>query len=265
MLASEKSSEPIFISQPVSEDALPIPGVLLLLKDAFLASWKLRIVVYGYAAWLLLPLLMLIFAADVPAPYNNYLLMLEEVVSLILGLWVTAAITLYVGLVVTKEAGETIDFNMISQRAWIKTLPLLIIQILTVCAILVGGLLFIIPGVIAWVWAAFAAPATILSPRNIKQAFVHSHELSRGRFFKVLGRLLGGNLAFAALIVCVFIGYLVAGLEGDISAIIPTLYAWPTWLEIGLVLLTLPLIPVTIIFHLLLYFALKRSYSAPKV
>ena len=243
------------------QDALKLPGVLLLLKDAFRATWKLRVVVYGYSAWLLVPTIAFLFAQGLPSPYSDYLSLAGSVTSLALGLWINAAIALYVGVVVTSEEGETINFSILSQRAWDKVLGLFVIQAVIGLSVMFGTILLIVPGVILWVWTAFATQQYLLSSKGMIESFRLSRELTRGRFFPVLGRLLVSNLFFSFLIMLAFGLYIIAGLHGSAALLVPTLQAWPSWLEVGFSLITLPLIPVSIIFNIMLYFAIKRTYS----
>jgi len=245
MTASVKPSE-------TKENALKLPGALFLLRDSWVIVWEQRMVIYGYTAWLLIPIVIFLFAQGVPSPYGDYLLILENLLELILSLWVTAAIVLYVAVVMSKKTHEDIDFAALGKRAGEKILILFIIQVFTVCLVLFGSILFIIPGIIAWVWTAFAMQEGILSQKGVWDTFKHSQELTRGRFFAVLGRLVAAYIAFAAIVFVALAGYIAAGLHGATSALIPTLLAWPSWLEVGFALITLPLTPVVIVYHLLL-------------
>ena len=270
MTASAKlaETEPEATSVRASEkkaDAPRLPGVLFLLREAFLITWEHRMIVYGYTAWLLLPIIIFLFAQGVPSPYGNYLLTAANLLGLVLGLWVTAATVLYVALTLSKKSHENIDYTALGKHAWEKILILFVIQVLMVFLVLFGAILFIIPGIIAWVWTAFVIQEGILSQKGVWETFKHSRELTRGRFFAIFGRLVVSYMVFATIIFTIFTGYIFAGLHGATSALIPTLSAWPSWLEVGFSLVTLPLTPVVTIFHLLLYFAVKKSYSAGNV
>lgn len=221
--------------------------------------------VYGYTAWLLLPIIIHLFAKAAPSPASDYLLVVENLGSTLLGLWVTAAIMLYVAVARTHSTEANIDFNALGKLAWEKVLTLFVIQVFTVCLVIFGTILFVIPGIIAWVWTVFAVEEGILTNRSIGQALRESRELTRGRFLPIFGRLLAANIFFVLVILALFIAYLLAGLHGSAGSIIPTLIAWPDWLQVGLSLITLPLTPIAIVFHLLLYFAAKKSYSAANV
>lgn len=245
------------------ENAPKLPGVLFLIRDAFIATWKLRVVVYGYTAWLLVPIIVLLFAQGIPSPIGNYLLTISNFLGTLLGLWVTAAIVVYVAVVVTMEEGEKIDYNALGRKAWEKVVPLFIVQVFTICAVVFGTILFVIPGLIIWVWTTFALEETLLSSRGVGAAFQRSRELIRGKFWAVFGRMFVANALLITVIVLVFSAYVLIGLQGSASLLIPTLQAWPSWLEVGFSLIALPFTPVAIIFHLMLYFGVKKSYIAP--
>lgn len=247
------------------EDAQQLPGVLFLLRDTMITVWELRVALYGYTAWLLIPIIIYLFAQGVPSPYGNYLLLIGDLLALTLGLWVTAAIILYVAVAAVKNEDEEINFSAIGTRAWDKVFTLFIIQVLAVCAVTFGAILFVIPGIVAWVWTAFAMQEGVLHNRSTSEAFAVSRALTRGKFMAIFGRLLVANGLFVITILLVFSLYLLAGLQGSAGNLVATLYAWPHWLELGFVLIALPFTPVSLVFHLLLYFAVKKSYSAGNV
>ncbi len=252
-------------TKPSMEDAPKLPGVLFLLKEAGLIVWKYRLVVYGYTAWLIIPIVIYIVAQEVPSPYGDSLLIVQNILGMVLSLWVTAAIMIYIAVEIAKEEHETINYTALGKRAWNKVLNLFIIQTLMVSLIAVGTILFAIPGIVAWVWTAFAMQEGVLTNKGVVESFKHSRELAKGRFFAIFGRLLAFNLIIGLLAGLVFTGFVVAGLYGSAGDPLTSLYAWPTWMEIGFSLIILPFTPISIIFNLCLYFAVKKSYSAANV
>lgn len=267
MTASEtlvESPTPGPLQLPPTKDAPKLPGVLFLLKDACLVVWKTRMIVYGYAAWLLIPIIVLTISQTIPSPYGNVIQNLNAVVAWALDLWLYTVIVLFITFIVTKEEREEINYGLVGRRAWDKVAALCIIQLLVFIATVFGTFLFIIPGIVIWVWTAFSAPAYIIGKRTIWEAIKHSRELVRGRFWPVFGRMLSANLVFSLLILLILSVFVLIGLRGSTANLIPTLEAWPNWVAIGLNLIVLPVTPVIVIFQLTLYFALKKTYSAPK-
>ena len=63
------------------------------------------------------------------------------------------------------------------------------ILLLQVLAIVVGAVLLIIPGLLAYVWLYFSQYALVFDNRRSWPALLHSRDLMRGRFFKVATRI----------------------------------------------------------------------------
>lgn len=267
MTASEtlvESPTPGSLQPSSTKDAPKLPGVLFLLKDACLITWKTRVIIYGYAAWLLIPIIVFLLSQTIPSPYGNALQTLNSMASWALDLWLYAVTILYITFIITKEKDEEINYGAIGRRAWDKVATLLIIQLLVGLMTVFGTLLFIIPGLVIWVWTAFAMQAYIIGDRTVWAAIKHSRDLVKGRFWPVFGRLFLANVYCLVVILVCFGAFVLVGLEGSAANLIPTLEAWPSWLNVGLNLVILPLTPVFIIFRLMLYFALKKTYSLPQ-
>jgi hypothetical protein len=63
------------------------------------------------------------------------------------------------------------------------------IRLLQVLAIVVGVVLLIVPGLLAYVWLYFSQYALVFDNRRSWPALLHSRDLMRGRFFKVATRI----------------------------------------------------------------------------
>ncbi len=63
------------------------------------------------------------------------------------------------------------------------------ILLLQVLAIVVGVVLLVIPGLLAYVWLYFSQYALVFDNRRSWPALLHSRDLMRGRFFKVATRI----------------------------------------------------------------------------
>ncbi len=242
-----------------------LEGPLSLLRHTWVTVWQHRVAIYGYAAWLLLPSVIALFAQRLPSPTGNFFILTSDVLAILLGLWVTSAIMLYVTASAIKERHEDVNYQVLSNRAWERVLPLFVVQVVTVCLIVFGTILFIIPGLIAWVVTTFAVQEVVLVKSHLGLALKNSYKLVQGRFLAILGRLLAAYGVFIAISLSLFGSYLALGLHGSVAGVIPTLMAWPFWLEIGLSLILLPLTPFAIVFNLHLYFAAQKSYSARHV
>ena len=72
-------------------------------------------------------------------------------------------------------------FHLLPSFFWVAALQLL--------ATVVGFVLLIVPGFLAFIWLYFAQYALVFDNRRGWSALLHSHELMRGRFFKVAIRV----------------------------------------------------------------------------
>ncbi|MBI3120608.1 MAG: hypothetical protein HYZ08_03250 [Candidatus Kerfeldbacteria bacterium] len=70
------------------------------------------------------------------------------------------------------------------------SLKILAVVILKTILTLIGFVLFIIPGILAWVWLSFAEFASIKENLGVIESLKRSKELTRGFFAAILGRLL---------------------------------------------------------------------------
>jgi hypothetical protein len=263
LLSTEATKITPDVNNLTPQDAPKLPGVLLLLQKTFIIIGGLRFSIYGYAGWLLLPIVLIVFANNLPSPYGNLLLTVGEALSLILNLWVTSAIILFVTHMLIHKDGHELDFSDISKHSWNNLLKLFIVQTTSALAIAFGSMLLIVPGVVLWVWTAFATPDAVLRDRGIWQTFQYSYQLTRRRFWPILGRLLIGNGLLGLIAGALLIGYAIIGLQGSSVELIPTLTAWPSWLQTGFSLILIPILPIIVVFQLVLYIAAETTYSQP--
>jgi hypothetical protein len=77
-----------------------------------------------------------------------------------------------------REIARTIDYGR-----------LIVIDLVYGALVGVGLILFVIPGVAAFVWLALAAPIVEIEHRGVRAAFVRSVQLIRGRFWMALAVL----------------------------------------------------------------------------
>jgi hypothetical protein len=68
--------------------------------------------------------------------------------------------------------------------------PLIAIDLLYGAAVAIGLVLFVVPGILAFVWLGLAAPVVEIEHRGIREAFVRSARLVRGRFLVIAAVLI---------------------------------------------------------------------------
>ena len=139
----------------------------------------------------------------------------------------TGAITYLVGKACT---GETVGVVESYRWALRKTMPLVGTAAIIGLACVVGFMVFVVPGVIAFLVSFAAVPAVMLEDRGVKDGIARSYELATGS----LGRVAAVRVVVALFLgACLLIGYSVAGSVTErpdarmLLAQIPTLVAGP--------------------------------------
>ncbi len=170
------------------------------------------------------------FDVDLLSQGITYLLVVvlpSAILSLVVTQVGTGAITFLVG---KACLGETVGVVESYRWALRKTLPLLGTAAIIGCACVLGFLLFVVPGVIAFLVSFAAVPAVMLEDRGVKDGIRRSYTLATGS----LGRVAAVRVIVALFLgVCLAIGYSVAGTFTDrpdarmLLAQIPTLLAGP--------------------------------------
>ncbi|WP_410568973.1 hypothetical protein [Amycolatopsis sp. cmx-4-61] len=86
--------------------------------------------------------------------------------------------------------GREVTFGIAWSEVQPRLLPLLGVAFVYALLSTIGVMLCIIPGVLAWVFWALAAPALVLERGTFREAFARSVKLVGGAFWRVLGVLL---------------------------------------------------------------------------
>lgn len=242
-----------------------VPGVFALLQQTHAIAKQERILLAGYAAWIIMPALAT-FGADflsLSSFWERILASSILVANILLGTWVGACLTL---VAMSRLRQEPIEEPEISTRAR-KAMPVLLyLFALSLFCVIVGMYLLLLPGIVAFVWLAFVKVTALEKPGvSFSQALIHSRNASKGRFLCVLWRLFAGNitfgLAYFILFLLIFGGiFLISGSSpSDFFALdMSTMQlSTPPWARLLLVALSLPLLPYTAIYTAALYDALK--------
>ena len=96
--------------------------------------------------------------------------------------------------------GEEFDVRKLAEASLKKLWPVLLVVALTGLAIMAGLILFIIPGLIFSVWFAFAYYEAILADVRGTEALKRSRDLSSGRFWGVLWRLVASTIFWSVVV-----------------------------------------------------------------
>lgn len=152
---------------------------------------------------------------------NDIIILLIYLASLVFSLWLT------IGLVQTAAA----TWKNQTPAKWKETLvnsnhliiPVIINSILVTLLITVGSILFVVPGIIFFVWYNFTSYAIILDNKNWYEAFATSKSLVIGRWWHIAWRILAVIVAYT--IISTIIQFGIASIVGSIRGLSSTTLA----------------------------------------
>lgn len=235
-----------------------LPGVVAILSESWEVLKKDPYVFFGYSAWLLIPIaLNLLFSLALPESLDA---LSDAAFSLIaytiLGLWAVVCITLQTKKIITHEKT---DSTQISQRGWQLIIPFLLAVILVSLLKIVGLALAIIPGILFWIWYAFAPIIVVLEGGGFIQAFKQSKQMVKGRFGALLWRQAAGNLVIALAYLAIYF-ILVSAYLGNSGMDVMTYLEAPVSLteEIINAVLEVIFLPIFTIYGTILYLEAKK-------
>ncbi|SEB32873.1 hypothetical protein SAMN04489727_0619 [Amycolatopsis tolypomycina] len=110
--------------------------------------------------------------------------------SLITTFLLTVTTGLMAAVMGRAALGREVSFGIAWREVQPRLLPLLGVAFVYSLLSTIGVMLCIIPGVLAWVFWALAAPALVLERGTFRTAFARSVKLVSGAFWRVLGVLL---------------------------------------------------------------------------
>jgi len=122
--------------------------------------------------------------------------------------------------------------KLLGAPLWKKFIPFLILNVLVFISVLIGSLIFIIPGVLLMVWLSVAVYVMVLEDATISQSFKRSFKLIHGWGWLMFGRLL--FILFLATVIAVIsivpqVGALVASVFALLLSAVMVLYIGLTY------------------------------------
>lgn len=243
--------------------SIKIPDVFQLLRDSLKIYQNHLLTLAGYVTWLLIPYLGLIILKLGPSEHWGIFsgVLLLNLIQAFLWLWLAIIlIKLSRGWINKKPLAD----EKAMSEAWRLIVPVAVVAIFQTVIIMGGLLLLIIPGLIFFVWFAFAQLSVILDKKQGFQALSFSHNLSRGRFWYTTWKLVGGPLIFLTIfslllgltmtVLTLLLGIDPQTLDLAIAAGHP-----PIWMDvIGALCETYIVAPILLIYFTLLYEYLKK-------
>lgn len=214
---------------------------------------------YGYAAWLLFPLLIFVVANASGAQGETVLSAIGNISFALLATWVTATTIITTAFYAIHTKHEA-DPRHVSSHAWKLIVPLLVVQIIVGVIQLAGLILFIVPGIIALAFFAFSTQEVVLNNRRHFRALAASRELARGRLMFVMSRWFGIVFTFLLLLFgLTAIILTVSGAAMGTDALAGIAEQPPLWLDMLLSVIQIALFPPFVIAQTLLYLRLEKE------
>lgn len=243
MTASEKPSKQLL-------------GVFGLLRDTFQLYFSHFQLYFGYAAWLLIPLVLTVLAfVTTEADVFEYIDFAAFLLHTILLIWATI---IFISITKRLHEKKSVPARKVSEMGWNLWTPFLLAYALTALIELAGIFLLIVPGIIFFVWFEFAAIIVVLERTPILASLSTSRELSRGRFWQVLWRLAGGACILLLFYALFFGAALYAGYAGSEQSIYDYLLTTPSLPEEVIYrLIDIIILPLFVIYQTRLYLELK--------
>lgn len=168
-----------------------LPGGFLLLRAAVKIYQTNFSFFFGYAAWILIPLVLSVFArVTLDAETFQFVdAFLDATISFVLNIilsvvFILATTSIFTKHPVTKE---------IVRYAAILSFPYFLTLVLSGLITASGTILLVIPGIVFGVWFMLAPVVAVLEQKGVMESMRASRNLVRGRFFPVLGRILVGR------------------------------------------------------------------------
>ena len=135
------------------------------------------------------------------------------------------------------------------------------------------GIILILPGIAVAIWFSFAKIIAVIENEKTVASLQKSRELVRGRFFRILGRSIGGNLIIgsAYFFLCLIVFGLISEIGHiDFAQYVPPAdqlfslsfaeeFTLPTWIDALLRGLMVPFIPYFTLYWVVLYEDLKKA------
>jgi hypothetical protein len=145
--------------------------------------------------------------------------------------------------------GERVSIGRTYQYALRKLPAILLITILTTIVTLIGFILLIIPGIIAFVRLALAPPVVVVEDVRGTKAIGRSWRLTKGSFWRLLGLLILSGLIAA-------VGALIITVPTELIALSLGVGGWPVS-ALGSALATVLITPFSMLIIVLFYFDMR--------
>ncbi len=231
-----------------------VPSIGSLLSETTTFLFSNSGLLYGYAAWLLIPVVIILGASFLGQTVNDAVSFIGGIALFALSLWATAAMTLAIAALKRPDLLPKDAQGSLSQIAWQRAPTLMWISILTGGMEIFGFLLFIIPGILLTVWFTFAETEAVLTGAGTFLSLDQSRQRVRGNFWRILLSFLVLWILLFAMVFIIFIPILFVSGVTDANTI---LIDSPAWMNAIFSCLEIFIMPITLTYTLHLYFSLR--------
>jgi len=183
-------------------------GIIDIIKNSvefYIKNWKKFVI---YLPILFIPTLILVGLGIFSVNYgflteslqitSTILVVVASIAGVLFNIWVTIALSQTLKNIHHNEPvtdwKKTISDN--SYLIW----PVLLTSIMTTFLVVIGSILFLIPGVLFFIWYVFTFHAVIFDNKHGVEALRASKELVVGRWWKIFWRIVIPGLAFGILL-----------------------------------------------------------------
>jgi hypothetical protein len=175
-----------------SDDHSPsLPGILSLFTETLSLLRKNASVYFGYASWLLFPILLSVFLRSI-LDADRFLIANGLVQIFLYGVLVLYLTILFIVITPPLRAKTRIPETLHARIASVG-IPYILTSFL-VSIIVIPSFILVIPGFLFLVWLAFAGHRVVLSHDEIIPALKASKALVHGRYFAVFWRFIVGMM-----------------------------------------------------------------------
>lgn len=250
----------MFSSTKTSKVKSPLKSSLDLLFESYALYKEHFWLLVGYYAWMLIPAVATFVLQFFPEtnPIVMSLSILVELGSLCLAFYLGVLLILVNAHLIEKKKPV---FKTLTQEANKLLNPVAIVLLLQILAVAGGFILLIIPGIIFLIWYSFSQIAAVLEHKKGKEALSFSHNLVKGRFFRVAWRMISGPILLGFLFSTIM--GMVYVLVGSLTKtdVVPLLSQakTPPWMDLLQSVGDVFFVPLLALYFILLYQDLKLN------
>lgn len=241
-----------------------LPGAFEILLYSLTLTKRYAHDVYGFAAYLLFPIILTFGTQHVSGIFGDVLAAGVNVLLILITCWIQATIITTVSMR-TAHPKKDPDPRSVGLYATSILGTLVLTMLLSGLIQFAGYILFIVPGIIATVLFAFASQEVVLHGTGPLSALAASRAKVQPQFFPVLWRLFAITIAtvgayFGTIVFLLALVSLATGADPVTLA-----NSTPAWLDAILTVLQIVFLPPFIIGQTVLYLSLNESEKSEAV